>query len=89
VFFVPLRVRGAIFKRFGHEGLGKINISSVEKSKKMVLQIEPECEIRVQKVVYPSSIIWTKLRLLYNIALKIEILRAIPLGYLLIMKTCL
>lgn len=80
VFFVPLRVRCAIFESFGHEGVGKINVPSVEKMKKTVLQIEPECEIRVQKVVYPSSIIWTKLRLLYNTALKIEILRAISLS---------
>jgi len=39
VFSVPLRVRSAIFKRFGHEGLGRINIPSVRKLKKMILQI--------------------------------------------------
>jgi len=86
VFLVPLRVRSAIFKRFGHEGLGKINIPSVEKLKEMVLQIEPKCEICVQKVVYPSDVVWSKLQLFYKIALKIGVLNAFPLGYVLFVK---
>jgi SAM-dependent methyltransferase len=86
VFFVPFRVRGAIFKRFGHEGLGRINIPSVKKLKKMILQIEPGSKIRVRKVVYPSVVVWSKLRLFYKIALKTGVLNALPLGYLLIVK---
>jgi SAM-dependent methyltransferase len=86
VFFVPFRVRGAIFKRFGHEGLGRINIPSVKKLKKMVFQIALGSKIRVRKVVYPSVVVWLKLRLFYKIALKTGVLNTLPLGYLLIVK---
>jgi len=86
VFFVPLRFRGAIFKRFGHEGLGRINIPSVEKLKETILRIERGCKVRVRKVIYPSVVIWSKLRLFYEIALKTAVLNALPLGYLLVVK---
>jgi ubiquinone/menaquinone biosynthesis C-methylase UbiE len=86
VFLIPLRLRGVIFKRFGHEGLGKINIPSVKKLKKMILQVAPESKIRVAKVMYPSVVVWSKLRFFYKIALKIGLFKAMPLGYLMMLR---
>lgn len=86
VFLVPLRVRGAIFKRFGHEGLGRINIPSVKKLKEMILQIAPESKIRAVKVIYPNVVVWSRLRLFYKIALKIGLFKVMPLGYLIMLR---
>jgi len=86
VFLVPFRVRSAIFKKVGHEGLGRINIPSLRKLKETILQIEHGCKIRVRKVVYPSVVVWSKLRFFYKVAFKTGFLKAIPLGYLLIVK---
>jgi hypothetical protein len=86
VFLVPSRVRGAIFKKFGHGWLGKINIPLVRELEKTILRIEPECRIRVRKVVYSSVVVWSKLRFFYKIAFKTGFLNAIPLGYLLIIN---
>jgi SAM-dependent methyltransferase len=86
VFLVPVRVRGTIFGKIGHGGLGRINIPSVKRLKKIILQIRPGSKIRVRKVIYPSVVVWSKLRLFYKVALKIGLLNAFPLGYLLIVK---
>ena len=85
-FFVPLKVRGRFFKKFGHEGLGKINVPSIGQLKNMILRVGLECEFCIRKVVYPPVIIWSKLRFFYKIALKLGILSVIPLGYMLILK---
>ena len=86
VFLVPFRVRGAIFKRLGHGGLGSINTPSVKHLKEMILDVGYNCKVWVKRVVYPSSVIWSNLRFFYKIALRIGLIKAIPLGYLIVAK---
>jgi ubiquinone/menaquinone biosynthesis C-methylase UbiE len=86
VFLVPFGVKGAIFKRFGYGWLGKIDIPSVRQLVKMIFDIGCKCEVCVRRVVFPSVVVWSKLRFLYKVALQTGLLRAIPLGYLMILK---
>jgi ubiquinone/menaquinone biosynthesis C-methylase UbiE len=86
VFLIPLRIRCAVLRRIGYEWLVKINVPSVKELKAISLQIEPKCEFQVRKVKYPSSIVWSKLRLFYKIAMKMGILGVVPLGYLLVTR---
>lgn len=62
VFLVPFRVRVSIFKRFGHEGLGRIDIPSIEQLKELVLGFSCVSIFYVCKVIYPITVIWSKLR---------------------------
>lgn len=84
VFFIPSRIRGSILRKIGYGWLNRIDVPSVNRSKEMIWEIEPKVKITVKKVVYPSSLVWSKLQPFYKLVQKAYILNLLPLGYLLI-----
>jgi len=84
VFFIQSRIRGLILRKIGYGWLGKIDVPSVNKLKKIIWKIEPKVKITEKKVIYPRSLVWPKLRPLYILIQKAGILNLVPLGYLLI-----
>lgn len=85
-FFIPRKIRKVILRKIGYGWLADYDIPCVGKLMKMIYRIEPKATITLEKVVYPSSLVWPKLRAFYRIVRKVGILRLVPLGYLLVIE---
>jgi len=86
VFFISSEIRDFILRKMGYEWLSRMNIPSKNKLKEMTSKIAPQAKIIVKRVIYPPSVVLSKLRPIYRLIRKAHILNFIPMGYLLIVK---
>jgi len=86
VFFIPSKIRAIFLGKIGYGWLSSIDVPSLNKLKKMIWEIEPNVKITVRKVIYPPSLVWSKLRPFYRFLQKIYFLNFIPLGYMLVVR---
>lgn len=86
IFYIPSKLRAPFLERINYGWLNKVDTPNINKLRNMTCKLFPEAKIAIKKVMYPPSVVWSKLRPLYIIFQKFHILHLIPLGYLLVIK---
>ena len=86
VFMIPSRIRHFILRNIGYEWLNTIDIPSKTKLERTISKMNTRSKIAAKKVIYPPSVMWPKLRALYNFLQKVRFLDFLPLGYLFVVE---
>jgi ubiquinone/menaquinone biosynthesis C-methylase UbiE len=86
VFYIPSKLRAPLLESINYGWVNQVDIPTVKRLTSITLKVCPEARITTKKVIYPPSVIWSKLRSFYTVIQKLYILNSVPLGYLLIIK---
>jgi ubiquinone/menaquinone biosynthesis C-methylase UbiE len=82
--YIPRSIKNTIFKKTSYAWLLKINIPSLKQLNSIINRIEPNAQVTLIKVKFPSKMITPSLRPFYHLSSKIGLLDLIPLDYILI-----
>jgi ubiquinone/menaquinone biosynthesis C-methylase UbiE len=86
IFLLPKWLRNYVLNALLFEGTNYRETPTLKKVLVAIQSIEPQTQIAIKKIRYPSSIILPQLRKIYGLLTKIGLLDLIPIGYIVVLK---
>lgn len=88
VYYIPRKARTFILKGLGYKWLAdEVDIPTLPKLLKILGQVQPNLRARIEKVIYPSTIMVSIVQPIAKLLNKAHLFNIIPFGYFLIIAT--